>query len=63
MILAAGREKHPRDDLHAKTQASIMSQAGLRTALAGHLAVIREHGESLPEPSGPGVYVERPVAA
>lgn len=34
----------------------------MRAALRGHLGVTREHGEPLPEPSGPGVYVERPVA-
>ncbi|MDP8943560.1 MAG: type II toxin-antitoxin system HicB family antitoxin [Actinomycetota bacterium] len=26
----------------------------MRDALAGHLEVMREHGEALPEPSGPG---------
>ncbi len=35
----------------------------MRTALAGHLDVMRDHGEALPDPSGPGVYVERAVAA
>jgi predicted RNase H-like HicB family nuclease len=35
----------------------------MRTALAGHLDVMREHDEVLPEPSGPGVYVERAIAA
>jgi predicted RNase H-like HicB family nuclease len=35
----------------------------MRTALAGHLEVMREHDETLPEPSGPGVYLERAIAA
>jgi predicted RNase H-like HicB family nuclease len=35
----------------------------MRTAFAGHLAIMREHDELIPEPSGPGVYVERAVAA
>ena len=35
----------------------------MRAALAGHLDVMREHGESLPDPSGPGVYLERAIAA
>jgi predicted RNase H-like HicB family nuclease len=35
----------------------------MRGALRGHLAVMQEHGEAVPEPSGPGVYVERTLAA
>ena len=35
----------------------------MRVALAGHLDVMREHNEEAPEPSGPGVYVERAFAA
>jgi predicted RNase H-like HicB family nuclease len=35
----------------------------MRSALAAHLALMREHDEALPEPSGPGVYIERAVAA
>ncbi len=36
----------------------------MREAIAGHLAVMREHGETIPEPTGPGVYIEqRAVAA
>jgi predicted RNase H-like HicB family nuclease len=35
----------------------------MRTALAGHLDVMRDHDEAVPAPSGPGVYVERAVAA
>ncbi|HLH13444.1 MAG TPA: type II toxin-antitoxin system HicB family antitoxin [Solirubrobacteraceae bacterium] len=35
----------------------------MRAALAGHLAVMREHDEDVPKPSGPGVYVERAVVA
>ena len=34
----------------------------MRDALDGHLAVALEHGEPIPEPSGPGVYVERAAA-
>jgi predicted RNase H-like HicB family nuclease len=34
----------------------------MREALIGHLEVTREHGEPIPEPSGPGVYVERAAA-
>jgi predicted RNase H-like HicB family nuclease len=29
----------------------------MRGALTGHLEVMREHGEAIPEPTGPGVYV------
>ncbi len=35
----------------------------MRAAIAGHLEVMLEHGETLPEPSGPGVYIERAIAA
>lgn len=35
----------------------------MREALAFHLEGIAEGGEPLPEPSGPGVYLERPMAA
>jgi predicted RNase H-like HicB family nuclease len=35
----------------------------MREALAGHLDVKREHGETVPDPSGPGVYLERAIAA
>ncbi len=37
----------------------------MREAIAFHLEGLAEDGESLPEPSGPGVYVERkpPAAA
>lgn len=31
----------------------------MREALAFHLAVMKEDGETPPEPTGPGVYVER----
>ena len=30
----------------------------MRRALVAHVDLTREHGEPLPEPSGPGVYVE-----
>lgn len=35
----------------------------MRVALAAHLASMSEHGEDLPEPSGPGVYLDRAIAA
>jgi predicted RNase H-like HicB family nuclease len=35
----------------------------MRAAIAFHLAGLVEDGEPLPEPSGPGVYVERTTAA
>jgi predicted RNase H-like HicB family nuclease len=35
----------------------------MRSALAFHLDGMREDGEAIPEPSGPGVYVERGAAA
>jgi predicted RNase H-like HicB family nuclease len=35
----------------------------MRAALAGHVDVMREHGEPIPEPSGPGIYVESTPAA
>jgi predicted RNase H-like HicB family nuclease len=31
----------------------------MRAAIAFHLEGLAEDGESIPEPSGPGVYVER----
>ncbi len=34
----------------------------MHEALTGHIEVMREHGEKIPEPSGPGVYVERVAA-
>ncbi len=35
----------------------------MREAIAGHLEVMREHDETIPEPTGPGVYIERTTAA
>ena len=35
----------------------------MRNAIVGHLDIMREHGETLPQPSGPGVYIEHAVAA
>jgi predicted RNase H-like HicB family nuclease len=35
----------------------------MRAALASHLDLMREYGEAIPEPSGPGVNVKRTVAA
>ena len=37
--------------------------AEMRSALAFHLESMAEDGEELPEPSGPGVYVEYSAAA
>jgi predicted RNase H-like HicB family nuclease len=37
--------------------------AEMRSALAFHFEGMREHGETVPEPSGGGVYVERSAAA
>jgi predicted RNase H-like HicB family nuclease len=34
----------------------------MHQALVGHFDVMREHGEAIPEPSGPGIYVERAAA-
>lgn len=34
----------------------------MRAALAFHLEGLAEDGEPIPEPSGPGVYVERATA-
>jgi predicted RNase H-like HicB family nuclease len=35
----------------------------MRLALKEHLDVMRENDETAPEPSGPGVYLERAIAA
>lgn len=35
----------------------------MRSALAFHLEGMREDGEAIPEPSGPGVYVKHGAAA
>jgi predicted RNase H-like HicB family nuclease len=37
--------------------------AEMRSALAFHLEGMREDGEAIPEPSGPGVYIEHTAAA
>lgn len=37
--------------------------AEMRAALAGHLELVREFGEAVPEPSGPGVYVAHAAIA
>jgi predicted RNase H-like HicB family nuclease len=34
----------------------------MRAAIAFHLEGLAQDGEPIPEPSGPGVYVERPTA-
>jgi predicted RNase H-like HicB family nuclease len=35
----------------------------MRAALTGHLDCMRDDGEAIPEPSGPGVYIEYADAA
>jgi predicted RNase H-like HicB family nuclease len=35
----------------------------MRLALAAHLELMQEDGQAIPEPTGPGIYVERAVAA
>ena len=35
----------------------------MRKALAGHLDVMREHHEAIPEPNGSGVYIAHHAAA
>ncbi|MGI8715965.1 MAG: type II toxin-antitoxin system HicB family antitoxin [Solirubrobacteraceae bacterium] len=35
----------------------------MREAITGHLAVMREHGDAIPEPTGPGVYIEQHAVA
>jgi predicted RNase H-like HicB family nuclease len=35
----------------------------MRIALAAHLELMQEDGEAIPEPTGPGIYIERAVAA
>ena len=35
----------------------------MREAMAGHLEVMAEHGDPIPEPTGPGVYIEEHAAA
>jgi predicted RNase H-like HicB family nuclease len=35
----------------------------MRTALTNHFELMRESGEAIPEPSGPGVYVAHTTAA
>ena len=37
--------------------------SAMRAALTGHLDLMREYEEAIPEPSGPGVHIERTVAA
>jgi predicted RNase H-like HicB family nuclease len=37
--------------------------ANMREAMQGHLEVIAEYGEAIPEPTGPGVYVEQHTVA
>lgn len=37
--------------------------SAMRGAIAEHISIMRSHGEAVPTPSGPGVYVERALAA
>jgi predicted RNase H-like HicB family nuclease len=37
--------------------------AEMRSALAAHFELMREYGEEIPEPSGPGVYIRYDKAA
>jgi predicted RNase H-like HicB family nuclease len=37
--------------------------AEMRSALAAHVELMQEHGETPPDPSGPGVYIELTAAA
>ncbi|HEX8646401.1 MAG TPA: type II toxin-antitoxin system HicB family antitoxin [Thermoleophilaceae bacterium] len=37
--------------------------SNMREALEAHLELSLEHGEVTPEPTGPGVYVERTAAS
>ena len=37
--------------------------AEMRAALASHLELMRESGETIPEPTGPGVYVAHTAVA
>ncbi|HWG07753.1 MAG TPA: type II toxin-antitoxin system HicB family antitoxin [Solirubrobacteraceae bacterium] len=37
--------------------------AELRAALRSHFELMREFGEEIPEPSGPGIHIEPPAAA
>jgi predicted RNase H-like HicB family nuclease len=37
--------------------------ANMREAIAGHVQVLADYGDPIPEPSGPGVYLERRVVA
>jgi len=47
----------------AATGASLAEcEREMRLAIAGHLEVMAEYGDAIPEPSGPGVYVERRAA-
>ena len=37
--------------------------ANMRDAIQGHLEVMAEYGDPIPEPTGPGVYIEQHAAA
>lgn len=37
--------------------------AEMHAAITEHLSLMRSNGEAIPTPSGPGVYVERALAA
>lgn len=36
--------------------------AEMRDAITGHLAVLRDYGDPIPEPTGPGVYISAEAA-
>jgi predicted RNase H-like HicB family nuclease len=38
------------------------AEANIREAIAGHIAVMREYGESIPHPTTLAEYVEIPIA-
>lgn len=37
--------------------------ANMQEAISGHLQSLAEHGDPIPEPTGPGVYVEQHTGA
>jgi len=59
--LAAGSPDVPGCVATGDTIEACVSE--MRAALTSHLDLMREHGEAIPEPSGPGVNVKRTVAA
>jgi predicted RNase H-like HicB family nuclease len=37
--------------------------ANMREAISGHLQSLAEYGDPIPDPTGPGVYIEQHAAA